>query len=172
MIYHAYVNAGHPTEKPSKFINDPDYVPSVFVFSNTTSNEDKRCCYERLMKRRRHKHAKAAARKGHSHKNFNLTTNDHHDEAPQSPSLQTPSNIIDQATDSAAPTECILTNEDNMSAEENVVTKEDRSVVAKVDENLSTDIDSNHWYAIEKKITDQQELIEMLQSELRATSLL
>jgi len=29
---------------------------------------------------------------------------------------------------------------------------------------------SNHWYAIEKKITDQQELIEMLQSELRATS--
>ena len=33
----------------------------------------------------------------------------------------------------------------NISTEENVVTREERSVVAKVDENLSTDIDSNHW---------------------------
>ena len=36
--------------------------------------------------------------------------------------------------------------------EENVVTGEDRSVVAKFDKNLSTDIDTNDWYAIEKRL--------------------
>jgi len=124
------------------------------------------------MKDCRHQHAKAAT-KSHSHKYVNLTAIDHHDKAPQSPSLQTPSNATDQATNGVAPAECILTNEDYMPAEENVITKEDRSIVVKVDENLSTDndIDSNHWYAIEKEITDQQELIEMLQCKLRATYL-
>ena len=39
----------------------------------------------------------------------------------------------------------------------------------KVDKNFSTDIDADDWYAIEKKIAEQQELIEMLQNELRAT---
>ena len=45
---------------------------------------------------------------------------------------------------------------------------EDKSVTT-ADKNLSTDIDANDWYAIEKRITEQQELIEMLQSELRGT---
>jgi len=58
---------------------------------------------------------------------------------------QTLSNAIEEVKSGMLSTECILTNEDNMSAEENVVTREERSVVAKVDENLSTDIDSNHW---------------------------
>ena len=39
----------------------------------------------------------------------------------------------------------------------------------KVGKNFSTDIDADDWYAIEKKIAEQQELIEMLQNELRAT---
>ena len=51
----------------------------------------------------------------------------------------------------------------------NVATEEDRSVVGKVDKNVSTEFDANNWYAIEKKIVEQQELIEMLQDELRAT---
>ena len=50
-----------------------------------------------------------------------------------------------------------------------MATEEDRSVVGKVDKNVSTEFDANNWYAIEKKIVEQQELIEMLQDELRAT---
>ena len=50
-----------------------------------------------------------------------------------------------------------------------MATEEDRRVVAKVDKNFSTDIDADDWYAIEKKIAEQQELIEMLQNKLRAT---
>ena len=52
-----------------------------------------------------------------------------------------------------------------------MATEEDRSVtgVGKVDKNVSTEFDVNNWYAIEKKIVEQQELIEMLQDELRAT---
>ena len=37
------------TEKSSRFVNNPDYVQSVFVFSNT-SNNDKRSYNERLRK--------------------------------------------------------------------------------------------------------------------------
>ena len=59
--------------------------------------------------------------------------------------------------------------EENASTEENVVTRDDRSIAAKVEKILSTDIDANDHYAIERKITEQQELIEMLQNELRAT---
>ena len=33
-------------EEPSMFMNDPDYVPSVFVFSNATSDKDKRSRYD------------------------------------------------------------------------------------------------------------------------------
>ena len=82
------------------FMNDPDYVPSVFVFS---INKDKRSHYERLIKRIRNK-----AAEGCSHKN---------DEVP--PPLQTPSNsnTIEQATNNVPyATESI---EDNMLAEEN-----------------------------------------------------
>ena len=32
-------------------MNNPDYVPSVFVYANTTSNNDKRSRYERLKER-------------------------------------------------------------------------------------------------------------------------
>ena len=42
--------------------------------------------------------------------------------------------------------------EENGTTEENVVTGGDRSVIAKFDKNLSTDIDTNHWYAIEKRL--------------------
>ena len=42
-----------------------------------------------------------------------------------------------------------------MTTEENVVIGEDRSVVAKVDKSLSTEIDATDWYAIEEQITDQ-----------------
>ena len=59
--------------------------------------------------------------------------------------------------------------EEDASTEQNVATEEDRSVVGKVDKNVSTEFDANDWYAIEKKIVEQQELIEMLQDELRTT---
>ena len=58
--------------------------------------------------------------------------------------------------------------EENITAEENMDIGEDRSVTT-ADKNLSTDIDANDWYAIEKRITEQQELIEVLQRELRGT---
>ena len=61
--------------------------------------------------------------------------------------------------------------EANASTEKDVATdlEEDRSIAGKVDKNVSTEFDANNWYAIEKKIVEQQELIEMLQDELRAT---
>ena len=138
------------------FQNDPDYVPSVFVFSNTTSNKDKQSRYERLLKRRRSS-SQAATQKG-QHVN-SVATDVHRDEAAQD--LATNDVPISTIEDNE-------NNEESVTIEENVVMGEDKSV-AKVDKNLSTDIHTNDWHAIEKKFTDQQELIEMLQNELRAT---
>ena len=151
------------------FINDPDYVPSVFVFSSITSYKDRRSRYERLMKRR-----KKVAKGPHKH--------DHLDNVSQlSPSVQATEQDPFTEDISEDDTESIEDNvksiedgEDDMLAEENITTEEnmdigeDRSVTT-TDKNLSTDIDANDWYAIEKRITEQQELIEMLQSELRGT---
>ena len=85
------------------------------------------------------------AAKGCSHK---------HGEVPQlSPSHQTPSIAIEEATNNVPYTtksiEDNMPAEENATTEENVVTGEDRSVVAKVDKNLSTDIDTN---AIENRL--------------------
>ena len=49
------------------FMNDPDYVLSVFVFSNATSNKDKRSHYERLRKRTKSKGAKGCQSRKRSH---------------------------------------------------------------------------------------------------------
>ena len=67
--------------------------------------------------------------------------------------------------DLPSPTEANASTEKNVA----VATEEDRSVAGKVDKNVSTEFDANNCYAIEKKIVKQQELIEMLQDELRAT---
>ena len=44
-MYAVYIISLFYIEKPSMFMNDPDYVPSVFVFS---INKDKRSRYERV----------------------------------------------------------------------------------------------------------------------------
>ena len=71
-------------------MNDPDYVPSVFVYSNATSNKDKQSGYERLRKRTKSKGAK-----GHQSRKRN-----HHDEVPRQPSAspqaQAPNDLIEQ----------------------------------------------------------------------------
>ena len=76
------------------FMNDPDYVPSVFVFSNATSDKDKRSRYERLRKRIRGK----GARGRQSLKCNHLVA----DEVPWrlsvSPQAQTPNDLIEQTT--------------------------------------------------------------------------
>ena len=58
----------------------------------------------------------------------------------------------------------------NAAEEQNVVPNgENKSIPGNADKSLSTDIDSTHWYGNEKKLSDQQKLIEMLQFELRTT---
>ena len=75
------------------FMNDPDYVPSVFVFSNATSDKDKRSRYERLRKRTRGKGARGRQSRKRNH---------HADEVPRrlsvSPQAQTPNDLIEQTT--------------------------------------------------------------------------
>ena len=122
------------------------------------------------MKRRK----KAAKRGPHKH--------DHLDNVSQlSPSVQATEQDLFTKDISEDDTESMEDNvksiedgEDDMPVEENITTEEnmdigeDRSVTT-ADKNLSTDIDANDWYAIEKRITEQQELIEVLQRELRGT---
>ena len=156
------------------FMNDPDYVPSVFVYStNAGSNKDKRSRYERLRKCTRNKGAKGCQSFKHQRNEVpqpspspQPSSDDTESPQPSSDGSEQLTNnelhTIDQAEDS----EDDMPAEENASTEENVATKEDRRVVAKVDKNFSTDSDANDWCAIEKKIAEQQEL---LQNELRAT---
>ena len=168
------------TEKSSRFINNPDYVPSVFIFSNTTCNKDKKSRYERLLKRRRKQHkATTEKRCKRASKHVNLADDEMPDLDLDQAVNDVPSMMVTENSGEDVVTEENVGNEQdvdssedvvNATEEQNVATKgENKSIPGSADKSLSTDIDSTHWYTIEKKLADQQKLIEMLQFELRAT---
>lgn len=148
-------------------MNNPDYVPSVFVFSNTTSNSDKRSRYERYIKRHKQQtkdkqiDGEMAGLDNESDLPMCSTT----DQAVSDvPSML----VADLEEDVSHVTDEDLENVDSAVSEQTVA-NEDESIPRKVDKNLSTTIDSTHWHMIEKKMAEQEKLIEMLQFELRAT---
>ena len=155
------------------FINNPDYASSVFIFSNTTCNKDKKSRYERLLKccSKQHK-ATTQKRCKRASKHVNLADDEMPDLDLDQAANDVPSMVVTENSGEDVVTEENVGNEQdvdssedvvNAAEEQNVVTNgENKSIPGSADKSLSTDIDSTHWYTIEKKLADQKKLIEML----------
>ena len=146
-------------------MNNPDYVPSVFVFSNATSNNDKRSRYERYIKRHK-RQTKDKQIDGEMADLDNDSDLPMYSNATDQEVSDVPSMVVTDLEEGA--TDEDLENVDNAVSEQTVANEEE-SIPRKVDKNLSTTIDSTHWHMIEEKMAEQEKLIDMLQFELRAT---
>lgn len=132
-------------------MNNPDYVPSVFVYSNTTSNNDKRSCYERLRKRvnKQQTQAKVTTQKRSEQVDLNdsemLDSEDLQSDSPMC------SNTTNEETSSLVVAEEDVTNGENLTNQETVDNEANETIPRKVDKSLSTTIDSTHWHMNEKR---------------------
>ena len=176
-------------EKPSKLKNDPDYVPSIFVFSSTTSANStgakvSRC--KRLMQRREHQYllsnkTKEGGSVMSSHTNQGIASECSHDG-------QVMLTIMDEAheqhddiqgvaletSSQSHNTEISETisefyDRDSIPAEE--MSTEHYLFAESQDKNVNTDIDSESWHSMEQTIQSQQEMITMLTTNLKVAML-
>ena len=145
-------------EKPSRLPHDPDYVPSIFVYSTTSPSisHDNVARSERLMNRRECQYHLTSSKRSATVQQQIIeqadATNDGHGNMDQFSSEESQSWDFNDNTESLDLSEAT-------------------SVKQKQDVSINTEIDSDLWHNMQSTLAQQQELIALLSAEKKKLQL-